>query len=339
MEAGCRKKEWIYDGTIPVKYHWNSTGNLLATGVCIRDDYQKYFPPEERTTKVYSTISNPVVRKVGAKEKTISLDFELKLQWIDSRIRANLPHGEITLDPNAIEKIWSPDLRILNRQFFNVKDKWASLIKTRILTGTVINDLDGKNYGNYGRSIPTIEMKYDVKTTVYCKDWTYTKYPMDNQTCRVMFGSASASSIFTLHQELITENSLRAENSFGAANFSIDIEYFDQNETNDNTSHQKSNSYNNTNFQRAVNFDIEIEYFDQNKADGTNQVGIKITMQRVTTSFVLKYYAPCVAIVLVSGIGFTIPVTAIPGRVGLLVTQFLTLINLFIHQMVSNFCN
>ena len=34
-------------------------------------------------------------------------------------------------------------------------------------------------------------------------------------------------------------------------------------------------------------------------------------------------------------IGFIIPVTVIPGRVSLLVTQFLTLINLFIHQMVS----
>ena len=81
--------------------------------------------------------------------------------------------------------------------------------------------------------------------------------------------------------------------------------------------------------------DREMEYYDENKTNGTNQVGIKITMQRVTTSFIMKYYVPCIAIVLVSEIGFIIPVTAIPGRVGLLVTQFLTLINLFIHQMVS----
>ena len=38
-------------------------------------------------------------------------------------------------------------------------------------------------------------------------------------------------------------------------------------------------------------------------------------------------------IVLVAEIGFIIPASAIPGRVALLVTQFLTLINLFIHQM------
>ena len=140
-------------------------------------------------------------------------------------------------------------------------------------------------------------MKYDVKTTVYCKGWSYIQYPMDYQACHVAFGSASASSIFTLLENL------------------------------DNNS--SKNTY------RAVNFDIRIKYFDQNKNHGTNQVGIQIEMQRLTTSFILKYYAPCIAIVLVSEIGFIIPVTAIPGRVGLLVTQFLTLINLFIHQMVS----
>ena len=41
------------------------------------------------------------------------------------------------------------------------------------------------------------------------------------------------------------------------------------------------------------------------------------------------------AIVVVSIMGFIIPASAIPGRVALLVTQFLTLINLFIYQMVS----
>ena len=39
--------------------------------------------------------------------------------------------------------------------------------------------------------------------------------------------------------------------------------------------------------------------------------------------------------VLVSEIGFVVPITAIPGRVALLVTQFLTLVNLFIYQMVN----
>ena len=68
--------------------------------------------------------------------------------------------------------------------------------------------------------------------------------------------------------------------------------------------------------------------------DGSNTIGIKITMNHAITPFFVKYYLPCIAIVLVSMIGFAIPLNAIPGRVALLVTQFLTLTNLFIYEMV-----
>ena len=88
---------------------------------------------------------------------------------------------------------------------------------------------------------------------------------------------------------------------------------------------------------QADNFDVSISFWDGKTVQGNNNVVIKIKMERITTSFLLKYYIPCMAIVLVSVIGFVIPASAIPGRVALLVTQFLTLINLFISQMVSQY--
>ena len=51
--------------------------------------------------------------------------------------------------------------------------------------------------------------------------------------------------------------------------------------------------------------------------------------------FLYMYYLPCMAIVLVSQISFIIPLSSIPGRVALVVTQFLTLTNIFIHQTVG----
>ena len=80
---------------------------------------------------------------------------------------------------------------------------------------------------------------------------------------------------------------------------------------------------------------MSITFFDHQRNHGNNTVGISIKMSRMVNSFILKYYIPCIAIALVSEVSFVIPVTAIPGRVALLVTQFLTLINLFIYQMVS----
>ena len=99
------KKEWKYKDNVAVKYHWTSTGQLLATGVCVRDDYQKHFPPEDGTTKVYSTIADHEVRQVDAKKMTISLDFTLTIQWTDLRIRTSLAPSLSTLPQPMIRSI------------------------------------------------------------------------------------------------------------------------------------------------------------------------------------------------------------------------------------------
>ena len=64
-------------------------------------------------------------------------------------------------------------------------------------------------------------------------------------------------------------------------------------------------------------------------------LGIKFKVQRSLSTSALQYYLPSAAIVLVSHISFIIPLSAIPGRIGLLATLFLTLINLFINHMVG----
>ena len=63
-------------------------------------------------------------------------------------------------------------------------------------------------------------------------------------------------------------------------------------------------------------------------------VGLTFKMKRIYSPFVFQYYLPAAAIVIVSQISFVIPSHSIPGRMGLLATLFLTLINLFINHMV-----
>ena len=64
-------------------------------------------------------------------------------------------------------------------------------------------------------------------------------------------------------------------------------------------------------------------------------IGLQIKMKRLVRPFVYQYYLPCISIVLVSFMSFVVPLSAIPGRVALVVTQCLTLTNLFIHQRVG----
>ena len=85
-------------------------------------------------------------------------------------------------------------------------------------------------------------------------------------------------------------------------------------------------------------FDVSITLFG-NAINETNQVrndfGFTVEVKRRILSYIIQYYLPCASIVAISSISFIIPVTAIPGRVSLVVTLFLTLSNLIIHHEVS----
>ena len=70
--------------------------------------------------------------------------------------------------------------------------------------------------------------------------------------------------------------------------------------------------------------------------DTKTEIGLDIHIERTLRPYVLKYYIPCITIVVISQISFIIPLEALPGRVALGVTQFLTLMSLFIQQMVSS---
>ena len=67
----------------------------------------------------------------------------------------------------------------------------------------------------------------------------------------------------------------------------------------------------------------------------TGEIGFDIEMRRQIRPYLLEYYIPCLGIVIISSISFAIPLYAIPGRVALVVTLLLTLINIFTQQQVS----
>ena len=297
LEAGCKEKDWEYDKNgEPYEYSWKPSGILLETGVCIENTYRKEFVPRKGVTRVHSTIEYQKVRDVDAKKKTISMDFTLTMQWLDRRIKAHLLNKEsgIVLGPNSVDHIWTPDVRILNRTSFKSKNELFSLVGAKVLTKNETKKLVSSNIFKTSKLPTGLQIRYDVKTSVFCP-FDYTNYPMDEQTCHVGFGSGSLGAIFTLHD-------------------------------NPKKFH-KSTKY------KAENFDMTVTFFDQNVSTGENTVGMIIHMKRLRSSYLWKYYIPCICIVLVTELGFAVPVTAIPGRIGLLVTQFLTLINLFIHQM------
>ena len=304
IEAGCKRKMIDYDSGNWTGEWW-AFGELLEKGACISYYYQTHAVPEKGLTKVYSTIDDLKLRAVDAKHETVSIDFTLTMQWMDPSIKTNFSqedneNGGIVLDTKASVDIWQPDLYIYNLSNYKYYSGSKQIKSLKIMARNELNQ-GGNTKDSTTRDQKTktlVKLTMEVKTSIYC-DFDLSTYPMDKQICNFRFGSRSSGATFML---------------------------YDPNKI-----------YHNTTRNRAVNFDMTVTFFDKNVDSGKNTVGFDIQIIRILRPFIMKYYVPCMGIVLVSQLSFVIPPSPglFPGRVVLLVTQFLTLTSLFIHQMVS----
>ena len=85
-------------------------------------------------------------------------------------------------------------------------------------------------------------------------------------------------------------------------------------------------------------FDLSFQPFDKdfrpfNHDDETfdkyfSSAGFTLSLSRVPTPFIINTFLPTGLLTLISFIGFVIPVEMVPGRMALLVTIFLMLVNI-----------
>ena len=68
------------------------------------------------------------------------------------------------------------------------------------------------------------------------------------------------------------------------------------------------------------------EYPGEDTSDGS-KAGFRLIMKRKTTVFIYTYFIPCAVMVVVSWMSFSVGVEAVPGRLGLLLTLLLMLMN------------
>ena len=140
-----------------------------------------------------------------------------------------------------------------------------------------------------------VNYNLEAQATIYC-NFHFLNYPMDTQNCEfVMDGSYPYPDI---------------------VEFSLELGVFGV-----------TNKHSNTD-----EFEIGIKFNEKGNQTGINSV---ITLDRNILPYVIKYYLPCIAIIIVSLISFLISLSSIPARVALLVTQFLTLTNVLIAQQVN----
>ena len=301
IDVGCRKRELV---TVPgpngdrLESIFSGAGRLLAKEACIDDSYTKTVVPEIGITKIYTKITKQTVRSVDSKKGTVSVEFLISMAWMDPRIKTKFTAQNRENGYVLLSNEAINDIWTADLSIQN-RRSFHSMDHWASLKRAKI--LIGKTTitddgQRKNHTTPLIEIRYQIKSTVYC-EFEHSAYPMDHQICKVSMGSSSHGAIFVMRWH-------RCANKRPVIHLSTD-------------------------------FNISMSLFDENTGQGDNEIGIKIKMDRKLSPFMLQYYIPCIAIIMVSQLSFVIPVNALPGRVALLVTLFLTLVNLFIHQMVS----
>ena len=280
-------------------------GSMLTNSVCLS---QHYHPGEvPLIPSIINTkfeINN--IREIDDKKMTITIEFYQELSWIDNRIiikpsKHEEKIGGIPLTGNQLQHIWKPDLWIQNLNGFKTRAVFEPSIGLAISNSKIGCEASPYcNETNFPEPLDTmVSFNFEARATIFC-NFNFFQYPMDTQTCEFVMSSA-----YPYANVVIFE---LQESAFGMTN-------------------KQSNT---DEFRFSIIFN--------KMTNGFSGISCIINMERSLLPYIMKYYLPTIAMVIVSFISFLLSLTSIPARVALLVTLFLTLTNILIAQQVGQYC-
>ena len=298
--ANNRTKILIEDAGCP----FQSNNQFLQRKQCLMPNYLSSDPPKvvQNQTLVDMHFSKIHVSEVDERKNEATLVIFQYMEWQDARIISNfstMSTNWTKLAPNNVEKIWHPNSGLYT---FNLQD-WKSLYDPHWYEMVGLQNCPELRDCE---SMPNAAFLFAYKhwkATISC-EFDFSSFPIDTQSCEFV-------------QSLPPD----------------EMCFLDKPKTPDRWNH-KANGYEIT----VILTGSLIEY-NNTLQNGTRRCGFNVTLDRILQPYLLQYYFPSMAIVIVSQISFIIPLSAIPGRVALIVTQFLTLTNIFIHQMVREYAS
>jgi hypothetical protein len=289
-------------------------GQVIAKGVCINDDYEPNKAPNQMIEpKMYQGIHvsflHQEVLNVEEKQKRLKMDVRIGLWWRDDRIMTNssLLNTTSWIFPIApgITFAWYEKKSWYNKIWYPQAINFEHVFEFKLKQwpATILHVSSGElmteHFLNTNSTLIFVYKEYLLDLAC---DFNFTAFPMDIQFCQ-----------FQLTNKYFRDMQLKL--------FSLLEKHEPERYIKDG-------------------FDITLTYVAD---DGMNDksisyVGIKLDMRRLIHPYLYQYYVPCIAIVCVSQASFIIPPSSVPGRLGLVATQFLTLTNIFIHSNVrANF--
>ena len=284
-------------------------GKSLSSSVCLPAGYNLGEVPTIPSI-IHTIFEINNIREIDDKKMTVTFEFYQQLTWIDERILLNLSAeesklGGVPLTSNQLQHIWTPGLWIQSLFDFKLRSVFEPSIglfiheKTRCELFECASNTSDTSYvdlHNNDKKVTAVTFNFEARATVFC-NFNYFRYPMDTQTCDFVMSSAYPFPDIVIFK---LESS-----AFGS-------------------------TFNNSN---TDDFILDITFKDI--VNGFSGISCVLRLERCLLPYIMKYYLPCIAMVIVSFISFLLSLNSIPARVALLVTLFLTLTNILIAQQVS----
>ena len=292
-----------------------SVDQFLARHVCILPGYDATEIPriESDSAQIVVNLFSAVVLEVKERENRLTLKISQFLQWVDPRVKLSKntkpdKMGIVWLSQKNIDRIWHPDLDMYTENL----EEWKSLHEPNVYRKLVVLlSPSAKSTEQHTRNVEGDKLKgNDTKSS-------------SSQETMTQLGGLKA-----------WKATIRCVFDFGSYPFDIQRCKFVQ-FGNDGMELACKVAGNRMEWKQKIGGSyVEIQTVGKHNNDS---IGFEIILERALEPYVYQYYIPSMAIAFVSQISFIIPLHAIPGRVALVATQFLTLVNIFIHQIVSTF--
>ena len=294
--------------------------NTYVSNVCLSSDYQIDKPPSKsKLSEIAMTFAERRILDVDERRKCIIMLINVMVFWEDARIKTKLPLPEegIALPPFEMTKreIWFPLAYVSitgMKEFRPIFDPIVSK-EVRLLSSGSLTTLAGEN--DFFQSNKSMILGNPIWKVTFACDFDFGMYPFDKHNCSLrMMAENIGVKMFERSKFKLFSEPQHEKHGFNVSQ--IPITFWTR--------------YNGMITQRGKISPCGI-YITRTH---TSQFGINIILSRQLSPFVYQYYIPSTAIVMTSFLSFFIPLTSIPGRVAVCVTQFLTLTNIFIHEMV-----
>ena len=269
--------------------------DAIDEDLCITsDDYEHDYPPMPGPALIQPTLKIIEITDTDEKRQSISILMEVIQEWFDPKIRIKNPKKEWYRIKYLFDIVWHPNL------YFN---KVLSIKKIETLGKTTNRDLWIKT------SEDKLWYRESLEVTFACENITFSDFPIDQHECNFTFGE--------------TEHKFQRL-QYNYTFFEYDFHVVDKKET----------SLYITDTTTPFDFELKmIEPFHRSNSNGRDYhfTGISLKLKRNNFGPLLTtFYGPTGIFTFFSMFSFLIKPDIVPGRMGLLVTLELIMINIYV---------